>query len=1078
MKKTILSLAMLCSISLSASAQQANEWQNEKIYEVGTFPPRTQFMSYDNRDAALKNDFDGANEYLSLNGEWDFIYLDDHTKLNLEEVVSPKSTIAWDSIKVPGNWEMQGFGTAIYTNTPYAFAPSKPKPPMLPAAIPVGVYKKVIDVPNAWFDRDIFLNVGGAKSGVYLYINGVKVGYSEDSKNPAEYLLNKYLKEGANDITFVMYRWSTGSYLECQDFFRLSGFERDVYLYAPPRTRINDFKVVASLDPTYTKGLMTLDVELSNSYNMEEPITFYYELIDSKGDIIKYYTKDVILPAKGKDTLSFSAILPNIKAWSAESPSLYKLVMRVKKQGRFIEYVPFEIGFRNIEIRGNQFFVNGQPILIKGVNLHEHNDITGHYVTEKLIRKDLELMKKHNINAIRTSHYPQQRRFYELCSEYGFYVCDEANIESHGMGYDLSEGKSLGNNRDFFGAHLYRTKNMYERNKNFPCISFWSLGNEAGNGYNFYETYLYMKSVDSLRPVQYERALLEWNTDIFCPQYPSAEKFKEWGESDTDRPYIASEYAHSMGNSTGNLHDMWEQIYKYPNLQGGFIWDWVDQGLWVEEDGGYWAYGGDFGVKAPSDGNFVCNGLVAPDRSVHPSIIEVKRVYQNIHFTYPSKGVINIKNGNFFISTARYKFSYELMANGKRLRSGSLGVINLAPGADKNVKFSMSGVIAKPGVEYTINVMATTINDEPLLGRGYEVAADQFVILKPLAKTPYKSMGFVTVDDSDGFIEVSSASVDFMLNKESGVVTSYKVLHREYVDKGFGLQPSFWRAPNDNDYGSGMPHRMQAWKEATKNPDLQSVVTSDEGRFAVVTLTYKLPYSASMVLRYTVYATGVINVDLAYSGAPATNKKLPPLPRLGLRMRLPVTMINSAYYGRGPDENYIDRNNGTDLGYYTANVSSLYHQYVRPQENGHHTDSRFLALGNGKNGNGALLFVADDTFGFNALRNSVEDFDGEESDKPYQWTNRTPTDANIDADAKNKLRKQTHINDVVSRDFVEVSIDYKQQGLGGDDSWGARPSKQYRIDAESDYNFNFSIVPIRNFSEITVKSVVDYRVVK
>ena len=1075
MKKKTLSLALLFFMSLAVYAQSDNEWRNEKIFEVGTFPPRTQFMSYDNRDAALINDFNKADDFLSLNGLWNFIYRDDYRSLDMSDAVSPQSNMPWESIKVPGNWEMQGYGIPIYTNVPYEFAPHNPQPPLLPDAVPVGVYKKIVDIPYAWLDRDIFLNIGGAKSGVYLYINGEKVGYSEDSKNPAEYLLNPHVKEGLNDITIVMYRWSTGSYLECQDFFRLSGFERDVYLHAPPKTRINDFKVIASMDSTYTKGNMKLDVELSNSYNKDEDVTFYYELIDDKGDIIKYYTYDVTLPANGKDTIYFDATIANIKPWSAEEPNLYTLLMRIKKEGRFIEYVPFEIGFRNIEIRGNQFLVNGQPVLIKGVNLHEHNDTTGHYVDEKLIRKDLELMKKHNINAIRTSHYPQQRRFYELCSEYGFYVCDEANIESHGMGYSLEEGNSLGNNRDFYGAHMYRTKNMYERNKNFPCITFWSLGNEAGNGYNFYETYLYMKSVDSIRPVQYERALLEWNTDIFCPQYPSAAKFKAWGKMETDRPYIPSEYAHSMGNSTGNLHDMWEQIYKYPNLQGGFIWDWVDQGLWVNEDGGYWAYGGDFGVDAPSDGNFVCNGLIAPDRTVHPSITEVKRVYQNIHFTYPSRGVVNIKNGNFFISTARYRFAYEILANGKRLRSGTFGALNIAPGKDKNVKFSMSGVVPKPGVEYTINITATTINEEPVLGKGFEVAADQFVIAAPLAKTPYKASGSVVVDDSDSKVEITSPRVEFTLDKKSGVVTSYKVLQNEYIDKGFGMQPSFWRAPNDNDYGYGMPHRSQSWKQATKNPDLRSVRVSNESSSATVSLSYNLPHGASMVIDYKVYATGIVNIDCMYSGAPAQKDTLPTLPRLGLRMRLPATMMQSVYYGRGPEENYIDRNNGTDLGYYTANVGSFYHQYIRPQENGHHTDSRFLALGVGKSGTKGLLFVADDTFGFNALRNSVEDFDGEESDKPYQWTNRNPAVPNIDAEAKDKLRKQTHINDITPQDFVEVSIDYKQQGLGGNDSWGAHPSPQYRIKADGNYHFNFSIVPIRGFSEVTSKSVIDYK---
>ncbi len=1071
--KKILSLTVATFATLLTFAQERDQWRDEKIFEVGTYPPRTQFMSYSSREAAVENDFEGAQRFLSLNGEWDFAYSDDYRTLDIDGIISGEAAYSMDTITVPGNWELQGYGTPIYTNIPYEFAPINPQPPLLPDVVPVGVYKKSIDIPYAWLDRDIFLNMGGAKSGVYLYINGVQVGYSEDSKNPAEYLINPYVQEGINDITIVMYRWSTGSYLECQDFFRLSGFERDVYLWAPPKTRIDDFNIISSMDSTYTKGRMQLDVFLSNSYNVEEDIILYYEIIDGVGDIIKYYTQDITLPANGMDTISYDVVLPNIKPWSAEEPNLYTIIMRIKKEGRFLEYVPFKLGFRNIELRGNQLLVNGKPVLIKGVNMHEHNDITGHYVEPELLRKDLELMKRHNINAIRTSHYPQQRLFYELCSEYGFYVCDEANIESHGMGYELEIGRSLGNNRDFLGAHLYRTRNLYERNKNYPCVTFWSLGNEAGNGFNFYETYLYLKSVDSIRPVQYERALLEWNTDIFAPQYPSAEQFKQWGESETDRPYIASEYAHSMGNSTGGLSDMWEPIYQYPNLQGGFIWDWVDQALWIDDEGGYWGYGGDFGKETPSDGNFLCNGLVAPDRSVHPSLLEVKRVYQNIHFSNPSKGVINIKNGNFFISTDRYKFTYEVLSNGKRIDSGTFSGVNLAPGEDKDVRFSLSEVSPAKGVEYVVNVKATTLNDEPILGRGYEVAAAQFIIQESLEKSSYSATGSLSVEDNGESIIVSSSNVDFVLNKVTGVVESYLASHSEYISDGFGFQPSFWRAPTDNDYGWGMPSSLQPWKEATFNPDIASVDVDNRGGYATVSVRYKLPYSASMRVDYKVYSTGVVNVDVRYSGGSGDASLLP---RIGMRLRMPVEFSQCAYYGRGPHENYDDRNSGSDLGYYTSNVAAMGHEYIRPQENGHRSDVRHMAIGVDSKGSNALLFVSNEPFGFSALRNSIEDFDSEEAkNRPYQWTNRSSGEPQDEAAAKDKLRRQTHINDIEPQEFVEVSIDLLHQGVGGDNSWGALPSAQYRISAKDDYHFNFSVRPIRSFDEIDSTAKVDYR---
>lgn len=1079
MKKLLLIASIVC-FSSALFAQVKPEWQDEKVVSVGTNHPRTVFMSYDSREAAIANDFKAAKNYLSLNGdEWGFIYTDDHKKLNIAELVSPSSSVAWNRIKVPGNWEMQGYGVPLYTNIPYEFMPFNPKPPVLPNAIPVGVYKRKIEIPYAWLDGDIFLHIGGAKSGVYLYVNGEKVGYNEDSKNPAEYTINKYVKEGINDITLVMYRWSTGSFLECQDFFRLSGFERDVYVYAQPKTRINDFKIIASMDSTYTKGELKLDVELSNSYNAKEDVTLYYEIVDGDGNIIKYYTADRTLPANGRDTLNFDATLANIKPWSAETPNLYTIIMRVKKEGRFIEYVPFKVGFRNIEIKGNQFLVNGQPVLIKGVNLHEHNDTTGHYVDEKTLRKDLEIMKKNNVNAIRCSHYPQQRLFYELCSEYGFYVCDEANIESHGMGYDLTKGRSLGNNPDFLKSHMYRTVNMYERNKNFPCVTFWSLGNEAGNGYNFYQTYLYLKSVDSIRPVQYERALLEWNTDIFCPQYPSAANFERWGQMETDRPYIPSEYAHGMGNSTGNLRDQWEQIYKYPNLQGGFIWDWVDQGLWTDKDGGYWAYGGDFGENSPSDGNFVCNGMVSPDRTEHPGLAEVKRVYQNFHFTPVnlSKGVINIKNGNFFVGSDKYNFTYSILANGKVVRSGAIAGVNIAPTANKNVTIPIGALEKRAGVEYVLNVSVKTKNNEPMLGAGYEVAADQFILAKAAAKTAYAATGTVVVDNGAADVSVTSPRVEFEVDKKTGVVTSYKVMQHQYIDKEFGFQPSFWRAPTDNDYGSQAPHRLQAWKEATKKPVVTSVKGESLGAFGLITVNYALPFGATMAVNYKVYATGVVNVECNYKGATQTAAKsstAPEIPRLGLRFRVGGSYTHANYYGRGPEENYIDRNWGTDLGYYSSNIADFYFPYVRPQENGHHTDTRFMAIGKGKSGSNGLLFVADDSFGFNAHRNSVDDFDAQESKHRYQFENKRPDEDHSDEANRNKLRKHTHINDITPRDFVEVNIDHKQQGIGGDDSWGARVYSKYQITAENDYSWGFSVVPIKNFSEIGAKSIVAY----
>ncbi len=1054
---------------LSVAGQSLPEWRDHHVTSVGKYHPRTVFMSYTNREQALGNDFSSSEYYTPLNGVWKFRYFDDHRKADIKSLLTGP-TKGWSDIEVPGNWEVQGFGVPMYTNQPYEFCPSNPKPPTLPEAVPLGVYRHDFDVTLTELDRDMFLHIGGAKSGVYVYINGRKVGYNEDSKNPAEYYINPFVRQGRNTLTLVAYRWSTGSYLECQDFFRISGIERDIYIYSQPKTRIDDFVAVSTLDKSGRHGNLKLDVMLRNSYNSAENIVFYLEIIDGKGDIIHYDTEDVALRPNSSDTLHLSYVVPNVKAWSAETPNLYTVLMRIRLDGRFVEYVRERVGFRSLKIDGNRFLVNGRPVLIKGVNYHEHNDTTGHYVDEKTLRRDLELMKRHNINAIRCCHYPQQRLFYDLCDEYGFYVCDEANIESHGMYYDLRRGGSLGNNPDWLDAHMERTRNMWWRNKNHACVTFWSLGNEAGNGYNFYETYNWLKSVDSLRPVQYERALLEWNTDIFCPQYPSAATFARWGQSKTDRPYIASEYAHAMGNSTGNLKDQWDEIYKYDNLQGGFIWDWVDQGLWVDSLGGYWGYGGDWGVNAPSDGNFCCNGLVNPDRRTHPGLMEVKKVYQNVRFEPVdlAKGVFNIRNGFFFTPLSDYVFKYAVKGDGKVLRSGTLNV-TLAPGDAKNYTVSLAGLRFTAGVVYTLDISVVTRYATPLIEAGYQIASEQFVL--PVsgprgnrAHVVAAANGPVNVSDAGGAVRVTSSKVTFIVDKASGDVIRYDAGASSFInpEEGF-MRPNFWRAPTDNDYGAGLPALQQPWKEAGKSPRVTGVSVTDSTRYAVIKVGYALPYGASYNVTYRVYADGVVGVQGSYRGSRDKNAVM--LPRLGMRMVMPGNMLYTKYLGRGPHENYCDRKAGADIGLYSAHVDEYYYPYVRPQENGHHVDVSYIAVGKNKQGNGGLMISADSLIEFNIHRNLISDFDGEDSHRPYQYYNRTANESRNPAHYRNKRPRQTHINDIEPRNLVELCIDYRMQGLGGDDSWHSKPYPQYTIPADRNYNWSFKMVPIRTFSE-------------
>ena len=642
--------AAVCAFStqvLHAEDTKLPYWKDIQTVAVNKEYPRTAFMTYDNRDQALTGEYENSPYYKLLNGTWNFYYADTYKDLpaNIEQ---PDANIAWKEIKVPGNWEVQGYGVAIYTNHGYEFKPRNPQPPQLPEANPVGVYQRDIEIPTDWDGRDIFLRLEGAKSGVYVYVNGQEVGYSEDSKNPAEFLINNYLKPGKNSLVIKIFRWSTGSYLECQDFWRMSGIERDVFLFSQPKTHIKDFNVMSMLDDTYKNGIFKLDVDVTNHTAGNKEVTVAYELLDAAKKVVAEGNTPCPVTADGQKSISFEATLSNVKTWTSEHPNLYRLLISLKDGEKTSEIIPYTVGFRRFEIKPTDqiaengkpyicLFINGQPIKLKGVNIHEHNPETGHYVPEELMRKDFTLMKQNNINSVRLCHYPQDRKFYELCDEYGIYVYDEANIESHGMYYNLSRGGTLGNNPEWLKPHMDRTINMYERNKNHPSVAIWSLGNEAGNGYNFYQTYLWLKEREVKgmnRPVNYERALWEWNTDMYVPQYPSAAWLEEIGKKGSDRPIAPSEYSHAMGNSNGNLAAQWRAIYKYPNLQGGYIWDWVDQGILEKDENGrtYWTYGGDYGTNAPSDGNFLCNGIVAPDRTPHPAMTEVK--YAPVSYTH------------------------------------------------------------------------------------------------------------------------------------------------------------------------------------------------------------------------------------------------------------------------------------------------------------------------------------------------------------------------------------------------------------------------------------------------------------
>lgn len=1065
---------MLGSVPLCVFAQSQenryNDITNPDLTSINTVAPRASFMSYDNfTDAADDNNSEGTY-YLSLNGTWKFKYVENFSERPTGFEKDGYDTSSWANIQVPGNWERQGFGTPIYVNTTYEFTSpgykpfwDKPNPPYVPEEWnPTGTYKRTFELPENWIGKKIYLSADGVKGAAFFYVNGVFAGMSKDAKTPARFDVTKYLKAGKNSIAVQIHRFSDANYMECQDFWRLSGFERNVYLFAQPEMHISDFDVKSTLTNGYKDGVFALSVKVCDGFDG----SMFYHLFDKNGKSV--FSGDV----KNADNGVFATqdiLLPDVETWSAESPVLYKAVFGLKdRNGKVFEATKAYVGFRTVEIKDRQLCVNGKPIYVKGVNYHEHNEVTGHYVDKELMMKDFELFKKYNVNTIRTCHYPQQELFYQLCDKYGLYVIDEANIETHGMGYDLKKGGTLGNNKDFYEAHMYRTRNMYERDKNHPSVIIWSLGNEAGNGYNFYMTYSWLKEQDSTRPVQYERAGLEWNTDIYCPMYVDYRSCLDYAESaDADRPIILCEYAHAMGNSLGNFQDYWDAVESSRLFQGGCIWDWVDQGMLEKDKNGkaFWAYGGDFGkIGTPSDGNFCINGLVYPDRTVKPQTIEMGKVYENIRFkNFDSAGKTVLVRNNFsFTNTDRYDFYYIVKENEKEIAKGSFDV-ELAPRTEDTFVLDKLPDVKDGEKEYFIEFYAALKEDDMLLKKGHVVASEQFAMNKFVRKND-KVVVRAKYEEDENSVTFKGKNFTAVFDKQSGLLVSYKYKNNEMIHEGNGLKPFFWRAPIDNEYGAGIPKKNEMWKEASYK-DLKAenfTVSVEKGfrtimangfrkemvaEYSVVSCTYSYPETgASWDVAYRVFDNGKIEVSNNFYG----DKGGIYIPRVGMRMNMPEEYSTFRYFGRGPGENYCDRKTSCFVGEYTFQTSDLVEKYVRPQENGHRTDVRWFTLTN-KKGTG-LLFVANDTFETNVSAYPLETFDS-----GMDIYNNQPVTEKTD---------HRHICDIRKGNMTDVFIDYGMTGLGGDDSWGALVHEKYMIKPDCKISYSFSIYPVEKKTDI------------
>ena len=1030
MKKQLMT-GLFTVLALTAGAQTFQEWRNPEINAVNRAPMHTNYFAFENADAAKKADKKQSTNYMTLNGTWKFNWVKDADSRPTDFWKTGFNDKGWDDLQVPAVWELNGYGDPIYVNVGYAWRNQfQNNPPEVPTENNhVGSYRREIVVPASWKGKDIIAHFGSVTSNMYLWVNGRYVGYSEDSKLEAEFDLTPYLKPGQkNLIAFQVFRWCDGTYLEDQDFFRYSGVGRDCYLYARNKKRIQDIRVTPDLDAAYQNGSLAVNLDLKGSGKVD------LELVDAQG-------KQVATATANKSGL-VTMNVENPKKWSAETPYLYTL--RASMQGSN-EVIPVKVGFRKIELKGDQILVNGKAVLFKGADRHEMDPDGGYVVSPERMLQDIQIMKQFNLNAVRTCHYPDDNLWYDLCDQYGIYVVAEANIESHGMGYG---DKTLAKNPSYKKAHLERNQRNVQRGFNHPSIIFWSLGNEAGDGPNFEQCYKWIKAEDPSRACQYEQARQKEHTDIFCPMYYDYNGMEKYGQrTDATKPLIQCEYAHAMGNSQGGFKEYWDLIRKYPNLQGGFIWDFVDQSCrWKGKDGVMiYAYGGDFNRFDASDINFCDNGLISPDRVPNPHMYEVGHFYQNI-WTTPadlSKGEVNVFNENFFRDLSAYYMEWQVLKDGKVIRTGRVDDLKVAPQETAKITLNIGKTCTCK--EWLLNVFYKLKNREGLLPAGFTVAKNQLTLndykapsmdLKNVETTNVATVVPQIIDNQYHYLIVKGNNFVAEFNKQNGYLSKYAVDGTEMLKEGAALTPNFWRAPTDNDMGAGLQNRYAAWK----NPGLKlvSLNSKTENDQIVVNAEYDMKnVSAKLYLTYVINNEGAIKVTQKMTAD--KNAKVSPMFRFGMQMQMPKCFETVEYYGRGPVENYSDRNHSTDLGIYRQSVDEQFYSYIRPQETGTKTDIRWWKQLNA-GGNG-LKVVGDAPFSASALHYTICSLDdGEQKD-------------------------QRHSPEVQKADLTNLIIDKAQMGLGCVNSWGALPLPQYML-PYGDYEFTFILTPVKHSVEI------------
>jgi beta-galactosidase len=1052
MKNNLFLLLFFCQTLSFAQVQFTfKEWQDPSVCRVGTLAQHAFATPFPNEKQALADGWLRSDNLMSLDGTWKFHYSPRFADRAMGFEKNDFDASSWADIKVPADWQMEGFDVPVFSNIVYPWAVKGAKPPLIPLHwTPVGSYRRDFNMPANWQGQRVLLHFGGVNSAYYVWVNGQAVGYAEDSKLDAEFDVTAFLKAGKNQVAVQVLRFADGTYLEDQDFWRLSGIEREVYLVATPKVFVQDIHVTTAFENGFSKGTLTTTLNIENQGKAATSGKISVKLLDKNQKQVALANANTPLSINAKNEIKVNFALNNPLLWSAEEPNLYTAIITLSDdKGKVLQVFNQQVGFRQVEIKDSQVLINGQPILFKGVNRHEHHPEKGHAVVDEAdMLLDIQRMKEFNINAVRTCHYPNHPLWYKLCNKYGLYMIDEANVESHGMGvydykpYGYAMNNVLARDANWYAAIWGRISGMYERDKNNPAVCIWSLGNEAGRGDNFRNAYQSLKKLDASRPIQYEQAYMDDYTDIVAPMYHRIGMIEKHLTLGDKRPFIMCEYAHSMGNSTGNLNDYWNLIESNRNLQGGFIWDWKNQTFSRKTADGrpYWAWAYDFEPEFLSPDTGCSDGLVFADGTPEPAMEEVKKVYQHIKFKNfdAQKGSFTLRNAYFFKNLDGFAFSYQIVKNGKIEKEGSLNV-PMGVKAQQEVTISVPELAQKgvytEGGEIYLNVYAKLKTDEPLLKRGHSVASEQFLVKKggdTMLKIAATNPNFATIDTADNaFTWISAKDFIFVFDRKTGFLNRWQFKNKELLKEP--LMPDFWRVPNDNDMGNGMPKRCVIWKDIANRLTIKSFEAAvKNGVVEVKTVSELADAKSTITTSYTIMQDGRMAVDFDFkTELPVTNdKNQAEIPRIGMRLTTFSDFENWSWYGRGPHENYWDRNQSSFVGLYGGKVKDQFVPYEVPQENGAKTDVRWCSLTNSK---GMGLKVT-------AINNGL-------------------LDVNVQNYRQSAMEGKKHPYEIPLSNIVELHIDHRQMGLGGDNSWEFLPMEKYLLRGQK-YNYAFTVQPI------------------